>query len=59
MVNQRSFSTKSNEIEIGQIYDEFSEDLQMLNNAYDAMNNFCRKEQKKSKIIRKPKVCWQ
>jgi hypothetical protein len=52
------FSNWANEVQLGEIYATYDEGFVQLENAYQAVNNFCRKEQKRGKTYKKRRACW-
>ena len=52
-------SVWAQEVEYGEIYSEKTKKEDFLNESYEALNRLYRKEQKRSKIAKRKKYCWQ
>lgn len=58
MVNGRNFSDWAKEVDLVELHHEKDFYDEILENAYEAINKFCRKEQKRSKIAQRKRHCW-
>ncbi len=58
MINKHITKTVGS-MQYGDIYDEFNEDMEMLDNAYQAFDKFCQKQVRRQKTYKKVRVNWQ
>jgi len=60
MVGKLEKSVWAQEVNYDEIYSEkYDAQDNMLSNAYDALNRFYQKDQRRSKTQKKYKDCWQ
>jgi hypothetical protein len=57
-VSTTQFSKWANEVNFGEIYEEYDDNLTNIENAFQAVSDFCRKDKKREKTYKKRKSCW-
>lgn len=49
MINSNQVSNWATEVDLEEVYEDFNEEVNMLDSAYTAISSFCQKEAKKGK----------